>query len=327
LRNMTENKVEYVVVYGRILDYVLAVVINLFIFFFIITVFIGTRPPESAMIFLAIIIITLIISTSMSLYSLVTWRSRKKRLDELKNMLENKEIRNVSFEGELVEIYDFRLEGYYRSSGRGRVYIVDLKKDLVSTSVLNLGLIKEVSSNNSLFIRSDGVGVLKGRMIILKSKRFRDIVIIPLDETDLRRELTDFIIKDLDMAHFTINIRGCRGSISINIVSRGRARSYRYELVAEPVSTDIEPRRYNLLHEELSDATEKVFEIGSCNKIVLLSYLRDLDPRSILSVFSRREGYLLRDIALGGGDFIKYKLRIIMNIPFGRDVVKEIELN
>ncbi|MGC9010440.1 MAG: hypothetical protein ACP5I7_07510 [Sulfolobales archaeon] len=324
---MTENKVEYVVVYGRILDYVLAVVINLFFIFFFTAIFIGTRPTESAMIFFAIIIISLIISTSMSLYYLVTWHFRRKRLDELKNMLENKEIRDVDLEEELVEIYDFRLKGYYRSSGRNREYILDLKKDLVSTSVLNLGLIKEVSSNNSLFIRSDGVGVLKGRMIILKSKRFRDIVIIPLDETDIRRELTDFIIKDLDMAHFTINIRGCRGSISINIVSRGRARSYRYELVAEPVSADIEPRRYNLLHEELSEATEKVFEIGSCNKIVLLSYLRDLDPRSILGAFSRREGYLLRDIALGRSDFIKYKLRVIMDIPFGRDVVKEIELN
>ncbi len=71
---------------------------------------------------------------------------------------------------------------------------------------------------------------------------------------------------------------------------------------------------------------ENRFTIGSCDKIILIGLLRSLDPRNIISSLRKDLEIDSVTIALGSTEYIRYRIRFVVDIPLRRDIIREYDM-
>ncbi len=215
--------------------------------------------------------------------------------------------------------------GYWIYTGNTRSYYhKNSFKPLANANVreINLGRVDE---NYVVLMNVDESGYFKIPCVKIVEPEYRDTYILflkPCRKT--MRETTISVASGDDVAEARISIENGLLKGYLKRIFIGKARSARLELWGEvkPESRKIWVRR--VLGEVKEGETMVNERICPSEPIIVIAHEKTLSPRTLCKVFEKQLG-VTRPIILGLG-IVEYKARLVLDLPFRRDVYKEVVL-
>lgn len=288
----------------------------------------GLSPGQVAWIDALIIALPLTVIIVYAIYSILrAWRGDR-AVRRIMQLLSSGDLGKL---GDL-ELYEVSLEGFYKRAsiiisigGRARSSRYEVKVNLkplgrVTGSPIN---IRDLAKDNLAIMQSSGTGILKGK--ILKVSEGEGAYLIPLPATRIKASISESVGDPGDLALFKVDIDGCRVSGNVTSIVRRRARSYKVEVLVNAEGEWASVRSsLTLYHGGEGDFQA---QIGLCRDTLLVVPIHALHPLTILHALEGRITAMggSQLLAIGGrSDVVALKLSI--DIPLSRDIVKEIPL-
>jgi hypothetical protein len=285
--------------------------------------FLVSVAPSISQIFMLLIFLLSLLILSIAAFIYRYYKGSRSSL-AIKRFMELVRLR----EGDLgsiyqAEIYRFELKGYYISTRRGTHYVAEFKKDPVGFIAGGIDL-KSMSRGNVAAVKGNGVGYVYGELVLVKSSEFGEVVLIPLASTQLDREIRDYILADWEAIYLELRVEACSMYVRINVLQKTRARSCRAEIIASPAD-DREWRDYKISEIVLREKSDERIDIGSCRDIVIVTS-NTVTPKDIWdTLYKEKAGW--NNLIAGSSERIKYRAKIVIDIPYTRDRVFEYSLN
>ncbi len=257
------------------------------------------------------------------IWMLYRYRCRTRSIEELSSrvLVGDREVKLQSIVG--VEKGFVETTGYWVSTGKSRSY--HYKTWFTSsTPVQPIDTVDLEAFDNkyTVLIDRDGTGVLYAPCYRIVDKRFKDVLLIVLKPCNLKllsHSLSISVVSERDVAEASIELEDgvLRGSVK-RVIS-GRARSVRLELCGR---LEFRKRKYSIRKVIARvEHGSTFFEEPLCPKepLVVIVHRGSLTPLRILKALNKK-------VAILGLAYGEYRLRLVLDIPLGRDIYKEIPL-
>ena len=299
---------------------VFSIIISLIIFFAIILPLLSTAKIPLTI--LSFIVLFMFLPLILSIYIARKYGKISRRIDKLKSM-------TVLGDNELKLPYSIRVEkgeaeigGYWTSSGRSRSYrhyCIFIPKS-PPEYVESIG-ISNFKSKQTILIDIDGSGVIKAPAIRVLEPEFQDLLLIVINpKLNLKRQhLSIRVASEGDIAEASIEVED---NILSGVIYRpiiGKARKARLELRSKiKPSKGSEQQIVKVIARAKTSSTNFKLNLSLKEPIIILSHKDAISPNGIARTLKWSTPVIM---GFGHGE---YKLRLVLNLPFRRDVFREV---
>ncbi|MEM2203334.1 MAG: hypothetical protein QXI22_03165 [Sulfolobales archaeon] len=244
----------------------------------------------------------------------------------------------ASSPGELLELYRATIKGEIKTTtatvsisiGGGAHRHTTTKKYITTKSFEKISEVsagydlKELGASNILAIFPTNEGFFDGKILRISGGRYRDIIIIPITpRITIHKIVEEKIEGDGELCIYRLEFRGCRVVGHIATLMIKRARSYRVEIkIGEEIRGSFIGKAPLKIYSGGAGSFET--ELPICRPLTIITHEKTLDMKDIAKEIKSILGE--ENTILIGYRENTYILRLVIDRPLAKDLVKEIPL-
>ncbi len=233
--------------------------------------------------------------------------------------------------GERLEIYEATIKGKIVRRERTKTkaytytYITNKSFERVGEALMGYDLyeLEKLGSEGALAVFPMNEGLFRGKILRISGGAYDGIMIIPIFPKIGNKSIEERVEGDGEICIYRLELNNCNLRCYITPLASKKARSYRVEVkIAEELDKEIPSEESTIFYSEGSGSLEADSFI--CRPIVIIIHARSIDMNEIANNIKKALGKKGTLFIGYRGDM--YVLKLIIDRPLARDIVKEITI-